>query len=73
MTPKGFLSAGRLMESDLVAKDEVVRIYGLHTAGGVVHAERLSHLEEPDQVEAVPAGLRCGLHKALAPRPARRR
>jgi hypothetical protein len=32
MTPKGFLSAGWLIESELVAKDEVVRIYGLHNA-----------------------------------------
>jgi hypothetical protein len=33
MTPRGFLSAGRLIESDLVAKAEVMRIYGLHKAG----------------------------------------
>jgi hypothetical protein len=32
MTVAGFLSAGRLIESGLVAKDEVVRIYGLHNA-----------------------------------------
>jgi hypothetical protein len=32
MTPKGFLAAGRLEESDLVAKDEVVGLQIAHAA-----------------------------------------